>query len=68
MGACVARGRRKFRQHRRPNIISGLRAQYGTGRALARHLGVTPMYVSLLARGKRPLTRAVAAKITDLVP
>jgi plasmid maintenance system antidote protein VapI len=65
----MARGRRKFRQHRRLHqnvIMAGLRGRYGTGRAIARHLEITPMYVSLLARGQRPLTTPVAAKIRNL--
>ena len=40
--------------------------RYGV-RGLARELGVTPAYVSLIANGKRRLTPAVQARLTDLV-
>jgi len=64
----VARGRRRFKQqHRRPNLMAGVVVpQYGGVRATGRRLGISAMYVSLLARGKYPLTRAVAAKIVAL--
>ena len=39
---------------------------YGV-RGLASKLGVTPAYVSLIARGKRPLTPEVLTKLDGLV-
>ena len=36
-------------------------------RGVARQLGVTPAYVSMLARGKRRLTDGISTAVTELV-
>ena len=40
--------------------------QHGV-RGLARELGVTPAYVSMIGKGKRPLTPAINLRLADLV-